>query len=111
MTMRATALVLFVAMLFPTAAAAFAPPAAASCCCKLEAGASCPMKNARSCGMQSPEERTAVVPLVGEHRPAVLIEIKPASVYVAAESFGTRVMHLATRLVNPPDSPPPKPAG
>lgn len=61
--------------------------------------------------MQSPEERTAVVPLVGEHRPAVLVEMMPANIHERIRAYGTRESRFATRLVNPPDSPPPKTAG
>ena len=114
--MRAMALGLLLALLFPTAAA-FASRTAA-CCCAPKGGASCPMKrkaapscdakSARTCGLKRSETSTAIVPFLGYHEPFVLEPASAAATPADAGSFRAREARTDSFFLEPPDPPPPR---
>lgn len=118
MSMRATALALFVALLFPTAAVMLASPADPACCCTSKGGKTCPMKRrAQTCDMsregicgiqQRSDHGTAVLPLIGDRQPAVLAEAIHSAFHRTSRSLVARDVFLVTRFLFPPEPPPPK---
>jgi hypothetical protein len=63
-----------------------------------------------TCGIERSMPSAAVIPLIGDRQPAVLVEGRSVTGPAAATVLTVRSIRVGSRFLKPPEPPPPKAA-